>query len=588
MVNHTQYTAYVGMQVGSQYSRACFDGKVIAVIPSVIHFVTRDEFYVGKPPPKACTTVMFPALCLGEDTPGHAVSDLKLGHTFCVNPRGVLCIKLQSDEYVTPEECVAILLKELRRRAEMRLGVEVRNCVCSTYTHYGNVQRVMMQRAVEEAGMVCVRLVNNASLSALSLSLDTRHPHREHDVAVLCLSGGVHLDLLNIEDGILEVQHSYHDLRCGRAMDISLFAWVSTKCAQHNLDPHLQEALLAECRAAKEVLSSRQKATIAVQEVGISVEVSRSDFEAACMDDFVHIVSAVEELCEEHVVDEVVLSGGCAHIPLLREMVGKVFGGLPMTVRLDDLVVQGADQMARMLLRPSSFPVSFFCPFSSIYLPLSVGFDDAGTFRRVLLRNASYPVRRTITTTVLQFSSTLCVRIGSGERVVFADNIVEGEVAVDGEASQCGRRVHITFDVDANSVLSVSVTDIASGNTGSATFAFNSVNAEAIEANLRGVLPGDDVLRAQRLLANRCRGCCLFIVDVLARTPDVCPVNSADFLSQVHALQASCEEGSLTIPEIECTAGNLFATYASIEGLPPLDLAWLDASVMCTEVANID
>lgn len=284
-------------------------------------------------------------------------------------------LRLGAEEY-TPQELSSFILRHLKEEAERYIGEPVADAIITVPAYFNDVQRRATQDAGELAGLNVRRLINEPTAAALAYGID--RPGVDEYVAVYDFGGGtLDVTILELSEGVLDVLASTGNTRLGgKDLDERLMSYVATECRRSTgleilASPRGRQRLKAECRKAKEALSTSDAATIALDNLGISRDGSPIDFETEIRRETFEglirdlIDSTTEQLNEAldakgltpEQIKTVLLVGGSTRIPLVRDFVSKFFGGrtFPVHVSPDEAVSLGAAVLAGILMSFTKF-----------------------------------------------------------------------------------------------------------------------------------------------------------------------------------------------------------------------------------------
>lgn len=444
-----------------------------ALLPSVVSFPTPDAAIVGAGAralairhPLATLASVKRFMGLGmehvtEEDRRHYAFDPEAG-------RDLVRFRVHGRTY-TPPEISALILKELKRRAEAALGETVRRVVITVPAYFNDSQRQATRDAGRLAGLEVLRLVNEPTAASLAYGLDKRN---QGVIAVYDLGGGTFdISILRLQGGIFEVLATAGDTRLGGDdMDRRLaHALLAALPAPFQGDPDVVRQALVVAERAKVELTTAATATMELR-AGDRVArriLSRTEFETEIRD----IVGRTLDPCRQALkdagispgdLDEVVLVGGATRVPAVRHAVESLFGCVPHTeLDPDQVVALGAAVQAGVLSGGHRDMLLLDV------VPLSLGLETVGgVMERIVERNTTIPVTATqVFTTFVDNQTAVDFHVLQGERELVKDNRSLARFKLRGIApAPAGLpRIEVTFMIDANGILNVTARDQQTG-----------------------------------------------------------------------------------------------------------------------------
>jgi len=382
-----------------------------------------------------------------------------------------------------PEEISAMILMKMKSIAENYLGREVKNAVITVPAYFNDSQRQSTKDAGMIAGLNVLRIINEPTAAAIAYGLDKKD--KERNILVFDLGGGTFdVSLLTIDGGVFEVVATNGDTHLGgEDFDNRVLDFLVKKIKKtHNQDVTKNKGaiqkLKTEIEKAKRALSSSLQATIEIDELveGLDFKdtLTRAKFEELNMDLFKKTMDPVERVMQDSgmkksEIHEVVLVGGSTRIPKIQQLIKDYFNGKEPNkgINPDEAVAYGAAVQGGILGGETTEQTKDLILID--VTPLTLGIETVGgVMTKIIPKETVIPAKKSqVFTTYQDNQTTVTIHIYEGERPLVKDNHSLGKFDLTGipPAPRGQPQIEVTFDVDENSILTVSAVEKATGKS---------------------------------------------------------------------------------------------------------------------------
>ncbi len=557
----------IGIDLGTTNSVvAIMEGKEPKVLvneegarltPSVVAWDDKNEVLVGQIAKRQAVTNPENTVYSSKRFVGRRFDEInqetsRVPYAVVEGKNGDAWIRVRGRDMAPPEVSAKVLMK-LKKAAEDYLGEKVTEAVITVPAYFNDSQRQATKDAGRIAGLEVRRIINEPTAAALAYGLDRK---KNEVIAVYDFGGGTFdISILEVGDNVVQVIATNGDTHLGGDdIDVLVMDWLIAEFRKDtgidvSKDKMVIQRLKDAAEQAKIELSSKQESTInlpfltadASGPKHLQKSLTRSKFEQMVGELVNRTMEPVRRALDDSKkrpseIDEIVLVGGSTRIPLVQETVTKFFGKEPHKgVNPDEVVAVGAAVQGGVLAGDVQDVVLLDVT------PLSLGVETLGGVMTVMIpRNTTIPhQKKEVYSTAADSQTSVEIHVLQGERAEARYNRTLGKFHLEGlpPAPRGVPKIEVTFDIDANGILSVTAKDTATGRDQRITITASSgINKDDIEKMVRDAAANEEEDRRRREEVerrNRLDNMCYALEKQIAENKEKLPAEAVSSLEQL-------------------------------------------------------